>query len=82
MKPTPFWLLTVFSGGFCRIKRLSTAVEAYDQTIYEDSVATRMAAGDGLFGTYPLTDANQCTAFDAWRRAQLAACPLASQPDA
>jgi len=60
----------------------AVAVEAYDQTIYEDWVATRMAAGDGLFGTYPLTDANQRTAFDAWRRAQRAAYPLASQFDA
>ncbi len=59
----------------------SVATEAYDQTIYEDWVATRMRAGDGLFGTYPLTDASQRVAFLAWRRAQLAHYPLASTID-
>jgi regulator of RNase E activity RraA len=54
---------------------------AYQQTIYEDWVEERIGAGDGLFGTYPLTDAGRREAFEAWKRANAARYPLA-QPAA
>lgn len=56
------------------------AIEAYDQTIYEDWVATQMDAGVGLFGTYPLTDASQRRVFAQWRSSKLASYPHASAP--
>ncbi|MFZ4285861.1 ribonuclease activity regulator RraA [Variovorax sp. HJSM1_2] len=55
----------------------AVAVEAYEQTIYEDWVATRMASGAGLFGVYPLTAADERLAFFAWRESQRSHYPLA-----
>jgi hypothetical protein len=52
---------------------------ACDQTIYEDWVAIQMNDGVGLFGTYPLTDGAQRTAFAQWRASKLANYPHASQ---
>lgn len=60
----------------------AVAVEAYEQTIYEDWVATRIESGAGLFGVYPLTDASERAAFGAWRAAQLAQYPLANSSNA
>jgi regulator of RNase E activity RraA len=54
------------------------AAEAYDQTIYEDWVAERINAGDGLFGLYPATDAHQREAFAAWKQANANRYPLRS----
>jgi len=54
------------------------AAAAYDQTIYEDWVATRIEAGAGLFGVYPMTDESERHAFAAWREAELERYPLAS----
>lgn len=51
---------------------------AYDQTIYEDWVATRIESGAGLFGVYPLTDDIERQDFAQWRQAQLKDYPLAS----
>ena len=55
------------------------AQEAYDQTLYEDWVAERIEAGEGLFGLYPATDAAQRASFAAWKIAQAARYPLASE---
>ncbi|RZJ23757.1 MAG: ribonuclease activity regulator RraA [Haliea sp.] len=52
------------------------AATAYNQTLYEDWVAERIDAGDGLFGTYPLTDPARREAFEAWKSANLARYPL------
>lgn len=52
------------------------AAKAYEQTIYEDWVATRMEAGDSLFGTYPLTDGACRAAFAAWKKDNLHRYPL------
>ena len=57
----------------------AVATEAYDQTIYEDWVAIQMNNGVGLFGTYPLTDGAQRTAFAQWRASKLANYPHASK---
>jgi regulator of RNase E activity RraA len=54
----------------------AVASEAYEQTIYEDWVATRIEAGAGLFGVYPMTDGNERAAFARWRQEQLGAYPL------
>ncbi|MFN3673215.1 MAG: ribonuclease activity regulator RraA [Bosea sp. (in: a-proteobacteria)] len=42
------------------------ADEAYEQTAYEDFVAERVRAGQGIFGLYP-ADAQTKAAFLAWR---------------
>lgn len=55
------------------------AAKAYEQTIYEDWVATRMEAGDSLFGTYPLTDETCRTAFASWRNDNLERYPHRQQ---
>ncbi len=52
------------------------AAEAYDQTLYEDWVAERLNAGEGLFGLYPATDAHQREAFAAWKKASKGRYPL------
>ncbi|MBC7994436.1 MAG: ribonuclease activity regulator RraA [Rhizobacter sp.] len=57
----------------------AVAVEAYDQTLYEDWVATRIDGGDGLFGIYPLTDPERAQQFAAWREAQLPSYPHATR---
>jgi len=57
------------------------AQESYDQTLYEDWVATRMEAGASLFGVYPLTDEDQRKEFQAWRKAHMSDYPLASPSD-
>ena len=51
---------------------------AYQQTIYEDWVATRMEAGDALFGTYPLTDQAKVGVFENWKTENLHRYPLLS----
>ncbi|WP_051676227.1 ribonuclease activity regulator RraA [Polaromonas glacialis] len=56
----------------------AVAVEAYDQTLYEDWVAKRIGEGAGLFGVYPMTDASEQAEFAAWRGAQAAHYPLAT----
>lgn len=56
----------------------AVAVEAYDQTLYEDWVAQRIEEGAGLFGVYPMTDASEQAAFAAWRGQQAAHYPLAT----
>lgn len=53
------------------------ALTAYQQTAYEDWVAERIDAGDGLFGTYPLTDAAPREAFQAWKARNANRYPLA-----
>jgi regulator of RNase E activity RraA len=55
------------------------AEEAYNQTDYEDWVATCLKQGAGLFGVYPLTDAHRQSEFVAWRRAPIAVYPLATE---
>ena len=45
----------------------SVAEEAYVQTVYEDWVAERIDAGEGLFGLYPLTEPSRAQAFAAWK---------------
>ena len=59
-------------GVVCIPRAMADAVaaEAYDQTIYEDWVAERIADGEGLFGLYPMTTPEQRARFAAWRRAQ------------
>ncbi len=42
------------------------AAEAYEQTAYEDFVAERVRAGQGIFGLYP-ADAETRAAFAKWR---------------
>jgi regulator of RNase E activity RraA len=42
------------------------AEEAYEQTAYEDFVAERVRAGQGIFGLYP-ANAETKAAFQAWR---------------
>ena len=56
----------------------AVAVEAYDQTLYEDWVAQRIEEGAGLFGVYPMTDASEQAAFATWRGQQAAHYPLAT----
>lgn len=58
------------------------AGEAYDQTIYEDWVAERINAGEGLFGLYPATDAHQREAFATWKQANAGRYPLATTAQA
>jgi len=52
------------------------AAEAYDQTIYEDWVAERIDAGEGLFGLYPATDPAQREAFARWKQTNTGRYPL------
>lgn len=54
------------------------AAQAYDQTIYEDWVATRIESGASLLGVYPMTDDAERARFVAWREAERARYPLAS----
>jgi regulator of RNase E activity RraA len=58
------------------------AGEAYDQTLYEDWVGERINAGDGLFGLYPATDANQREAFAAWKTANASRYPMTTTAQA
>jgi regulator of RNase E activity RraA len=53
------------------------ALEAYEQTMYEDWVELRVEAGAGLFGVYPLTDDAERAEFKAWKVASAARYPLA-----
>ncbi len=53
------------------------AIDAYEQTIYEDWVETQIAAGEGLFGVYPLTDDAMRKAFIAWKQSNAARYPFA-----
>jgi regulator of RNase E activity RraA len=68
-------------GVVCIAQGIADAVaeEAYNQTLYEDWVATCLNEGAGLFGVYPLTDTHRKTEFAAWRRAQAARYPLATE---
>jgi len=44
------------------------AEEAFEQTVYEDFVEERVAAGHSIRGLYPMTDPANRILFDAWRR--------------
>jgi regulator of RNase E activity RraA len=44
------------------------AAEAIEMTAYEDFVAERVHAGQGLFGLYPATDPKSLTDFAEWRK--------------
>jgi regulator of RNase E activity RraA len=44
------------------------AEEAFEQTVYEDFVEERVAAGQSIRGLYPMTDPANQALFDAWRR--------------
>jgi regulator of RNase E activity RraA len=44
------------------------AAEAFEQTVYEDFVGERVAAGHGIRGLYPMTDPANRPVFEAWRR--------------
>jgi regulator of RNase E activity RraA len=44
------------------------AAEAFEQTVYEDFVGERVAAGHGIRGLYPMTDPTNRPVFEAWRR--------------
>jgi regulator of RNase E activity RraA len=54
------------------------ATQSYDQTIYEDWVATRIAAGVGLFGVYPLTSDDERALFTTWKKSHINEYPYAS----
>jgi regulator of RNase E activity RraA len=44
------------------------AEEAFEQTVYEDFVQERVAAGHTIRGLYPMTDAANKPIFEAWRQ--------------
>jgi regulator of RNase E activity RraA len=44
------------------------AAEAFEQTVYEDFVQERVAAGHTIRGLYPMTDPANRPIFEAWRR--------------
>ncbi len=44
------------------------AAEAFEMTAYEDFVAERVHAGQGIFGLYPATDPKSLEDFAAWRK--------------
>jgi regulator of RNase E activity RraA len=44
------------------------AAEAFEQTVLEDFVEERVAAGATIVGLYPMTDAANRPIFEAWRR--------------
>lgn len=44
------------------------ADEAFEQTVYEDFVQERVAAGHTIRGLYPMTDSANRPIFEAWRR--------------
>lgn len=46
------------------------ADEAFEMTAYEDFVAERVQAGQGIFGLYPATDEKSLSDFAAWRKAK------------
>jgi len=46
----------------------AVADEAVEQTALEDFVQSRVAAGHTIRGLYPMTDAANCSLFEAWRR--------------
>jgi regulator of RNase E activity RraA len=46
------------------------AAEAFEQTVYEDFVQSRVAAGHTIRGLYPMTDPANRPIFEAWRREQ------------
>jgi len=45
------------------------AEEAFEQTVYEDLVQERVAAGHTIRGLYPMTDPANRPIFEAWRKA-------------
>jgi regulator of RNase E activity RraA len=55
------------------------AQEAYNQTIYEDWVAERVAIGDALPGLYPLTSDAKRSQYAQWCAKNLPRYPLAMQ---
>lgn len=46
------------------------AAEAFEQTVYEDFVQSRVAAGHTIRGLYPMTDPANRPIFEVWRREQ------------
>jgi regulator of RNase E activity RraA len=48
----------------------AVAAEALEQTVFEDFVAERVAAGHGIIGLYPMTDPANAPLYAAWRRAR------------
>jgi hypothetical protein len=44
------------------------AAEAFEQTVYEDFVQERVAAGHTIRGLYPMSDPANRPIFEAWRR--------------
>jgi regulator of RNase E activity RraA len=48
----------------------AVAAEAFEQTVFEDFVEHRVAAGHGVVGLYPMTDPANRPLFEAWRRAE------------
>lgn len=68
-------------GLVCIPRGIADAVaqQAYDQTLYEDWVAERIDAGEGLFGLYPATDPEQRSRFATWKQSQRERYPLASE---
>lgn len=57
----------------------AVALEAYEQTIYEDWVAKQMDAGVGLFGTYPLTSESKRAEYESWRSTNLERYPFTAK---
>ena len=45
------------------------AEEAFEQTVFEDFVQERVAAGHTIRGLYPMTDAANKPIYEAWRKA-------------
>lgn len=56
-------------GVVCIPARIAddVAIEATDQTLFEDWATERIDAGAGLFGIYPLTSPEEAEAFKAWK---------------
>lgn len=59
-------------GVVCIPAHLADAVaeEGIAQTLFEDFVAERVAAGHTIRGLYPMTDPANAPLFEAWRRAR------------
>ena len=68
-------------GVVCIPRAMADAVaaEACEQSMYEDWVAERIQAGEGLFGLYPATDPAQRARYAQWKLAQAARYPLSTQ---
>ena len=87
MKPIGCDGVAVYSGhivvgdaqGGCTPRAIADAVaiEACEQTIYEDQVAQRINAGEELFGVYPLSDPDDHAKYAAWRSCAADHYPLA-----